>query len=241
MISKKIIINKNNIDIVTTTYNKQFLNNINKKGRVKHNYNLLTDKQFNKCLKSKIKRLKQYNKTLEYIRDNNIFNVFLTVRNINKAGLKKFIDRLRKADKQLQYITLASWSIGLGFHYHIILNTSLAGQEIQLKLKDTNAKLEDIYNKNKLIKYFKKNLNYDTIYILKQYNNVELKSMQIEILSYSKILTYSKTIKYKPVVVKNPSNEQLKDIINNNEYLETIKYNNLDSSIQIDKFQKRGA
>lgn len=239
MISKKIIINKNNIDIVTTNYNKEFLNNINKQGRVKHNYALLSNKRFKKCLKNKIKTLKKYNNTLDFIRDNNEFNIFLTIRNINKQSLKRFVDRLRKTDKQLQYVTLASWSIKIGLHYHIILNTSLSSEQIIQKLKNENVKLENIYNKTKLVKYFKKNLNYDTIHILKQ-TNAELKQMQIEILSYSKILTYSKGIKYKPVTIKNPADEQIKEIYNNSEYIETIEYNNLNSKIQIDKFV-RGA
>ena len=85
---------------------------------------------------------------------------------------------------------------------------------------------------------FKKNLNYDTIHVLKQVDNKELRDKQIEILEYSKILSWSENIKYKPIEIKNPSQEQLQDIYNNKTYLETIEYENLDSKIQIDKFER---
>ncbi len=237
-ISKKIVIDNDKIDIVTTNYNKSFIDNRNNTGRKKHDYELVSDEQFKKCLNQKIKTLKSYDNKLNYIRDNNKFNVFITIRGINRLALKKFIDRVHKADKELQYVTLASWSMDMDLHYHIILNTSLSQEQLESKLKLLDGKIENIYYQKKLLKYFKKNLNYDTSYILRQVDNLELKNKQIEILEYSKILSYSKGIKYKPITIKEPSQEQLQEIYNNSTYLETIEYNNLDSSIQIDKFIK---
>ena len=185
----------------------------------------------------KIKTLKQHNNKLNFIRDNNSFNVFITIRGINQRGLKRFIDRIRKADNQLAYVTLACWSINMDLHYHIILNTSLTQEQLENKLKN-DGKIELIYNQKKLLRYFKKNLNYDTIYILKQIDNKELRDKQIEILSYAKILCYSRNIKHKPTVIKNPSHEQLQNIYATTTYIETIEYQNLDSTVQIDKFEK---
>ena len=235
-VSTKIVINNNKIDIITTNYNSNFMNNINKKGRKKHDYELLSDKELKKCINQKIKTLKNYNKTLDYIKDNNEFNVFLTVRGINKLGLKKLLDRIRKLDSGLEYVTLASWSMEMDLHYHILLNTSLSQEQLEDKLKNLDGNIQDVYYSKKLYKYFKKNLNYDTIYVLKQVDNKELREKQIEILEYSKILSYSKNIKYKPIEIKNPNQEQLQQIYNNNTYLETIEYDKLDSSIKIDKF-----
>ena len=235
-VSKKIIINKENINIITTNYNKDFINNINRQGRKKHNYEMLDDNKFKKCLNQKIKTLKSYNKIIDYIKENNEFNVFLTIRGINKLGLKRLLDRIRKADKKLSYVTLASWSMEIDLHYHILLNTSLSKEQLKSKVKELDNNIQDIYYSNKLYKYIKKNLNYDTIYILKQVDNKELKEKQIEILDYSKILSYSKDVKYKPIEIKNPSQEQLQEIYNNSQYVETIEYNNLNSNIQIDKF-----
>ena len=183
------------------------MNNINKKGRKKHDYELLSDKELKKCINQKIKTLKNYNKTLDYIKDNNEFNVFLTVRGINKLGLKKLLDRIRKLDSGLEYVTLASWSMEMDLHYHILLNTSLSQEQLEDKLKNLDGNIQDVYYSKKLYKYFKKNLNYDTIYVLKQVDNKELREKQIEILEYSKILSYSKNIKYKPIEIKNPNQD----------------------------------
>lgn len=238
-VSKKIIINKENINIITTNYNKDFINNINRQGRKKHNYELLNKEKFNRCLNQKMKTLKSYNKTLDYIQENNEFNVFFTIRGINKLGLKRLLDRIRKADNNLSYVTLASWSIEMDLHYHMLLNTSLSQEQLQSKVKYLDSNIQEIYYSKKLYKYIKKNLNYDTIYILRQIDNEELRYKQIEILEYSKILSYSKDVKYKPIEIKNPTQEQLQNIYNSNEYVETIEYNNLDSTIQIDKFIQR--
>lgn len=237
-VSKKIVIDKNKIDVITTNYNKNFINNINRKGRKKHNYELLSDEELKKCINQKIKTLKKHNKTLDYIRDNNEFNIFLTIRGANKSALKKLLDRIRKFDPGLGYVTLASWSMEMDLHYHILLNTLLSKEQLQGKLKNLDGNIQDIHHCKKLYKYFKKNLNYDTIHVLKQVDNKELRDKQIEILEYSKILSWSENIKYKPIEIKNPSQEQLQDIYNNKTYLETIEYENLDSKIQIDKFQE---
>lgn len=239
-ISKKIVIDKNKIDVITTTYNNNFINNINRRGRKKHDYELLSDNELKKCINQKIHTLKNYNKTLDYIKDNNEFNVFMTIRGANKSSLKKMLDRIRKSDSSLSYITLASWSIEMDLHYHILLKTSLSNDQLQSKLKNLDGNIQEIYYSKKLYNYIKKNLNYDTIHVLKQVDNEELKEKQIEILQYSKILSYSKNIKYKPITIKNPSEDILQDIYNNSdEYKrkETIEYINLDSKIKIDKFE----
>lgn len=234
--SIKIIKDNNKIDIITTEYNKDFTNHINRKGRNKHNFELIDDNQFKKCVYEKITRLKTYNKTLNYIKENNEFNYFLTIRGINKIALKKLIDRLKKADKDLSFVSLASWSISMDLHYHILLNISISETSIKRKLKDINYDLKEIYNKKKLFKYLKKNINFDTIYVLQQ-NNEEFKEKQIDILNYSKILSYSKNIKYKPTIIKNPNGDDLQEIYNNNKYLETIEYTKLSNKITIDKFE----
>lgn len=238
-ISKKIVINNNKIDVITTNFNKNFINNINRAGRKKHNFEMLSDEQFKKCLNQKVKTLKSYNNKLNYIQENNKFNVFLTIRGINKHSLKKLLDRIRKADTGLSYVTLASWSVEIDLHYHILLNTSLSQEQLESKVKELDSNIQEIYYSKKLYKYIKKNLNYDTIYVLKQVNNEELRYKQIEILEYSKILSYSKDIKHKPIIIKNPSQEQLQEIYNSGkyEYQETIEYENLNSKIQIDKFE----
>lgn len=238
--STKIVKDNNKIDIIKTTYSNDFINNINRDGRKKRDYELISDEQFKKCLNQKIATLKAYNKTIDYIKNNNKFNVFLTVRSINKLGLKRLLDRIRKQDGDLKYLTLACWSSELDLHYHILLNTSLNKEQLQSKLKNIDENIQYIYSK-KLYRYIKKNLNYDTIHILRQVDNKELRDKQIEILSYAKILSYSKNVKYKPKEIKNPSQEQLLEIYNTEkyEYDETIEYDKLDSSITIDKFTEK--
>lgn len=214
------------------------MDNINRQGRTKRDYELISDYQFKKCLNQKIATLKSYNKTIDYIKNNNEFNVFLTVRGINKATLKRLLDRVRKQDSELKYLTLACWSSDLDLHYHILLNTFLDKEQLQSKLKEIDNNIQAIYYSKKLYRYIKKNLNYDTIYILKQVNNKDLKDKQIEILSYAKILSYSKNVQYKPTIIKEPTQEQLQEVYNNSTYLETIEYNKIDSQVQIDKFEQ---
>ena len=61
-ISKKIVIDNNKIDIITTNYNDKFIQNRNNTGRKKHDFELLSDDQFKKCLNQKIKKLSDYDK-----------------------------------------------------------------------------------------------------------------------------------------------------------------------------------
>ena len=239
--SKKIRIDKDNIDIITTTYNKEFLDSINRNGRVKHDFNLLNDERLVKSINQKVKTLKSYNNTIDYIKNNNEFNYFLTVRGINRFSLKKLFDRIRKQDPNLKFISLASWSVDSPLHYHILLNTNLSKSELNKRLEKLDSNLQQIYS-NKVHNYIKKNINFDTIHVLKQFtkelDNEELKSKVVEILDYSKILSYSKNIKHKPIEIKNPSKETLQEIYNNDTYLETIEYKNVDSHVQIDKFNR---
>ena len=83
--SKKIVeyskrgSNEKSIDTITVKYPASFLKNINKRGRVKKEHENLNKVEF---------------------------NYFLTIRGINKSSFKKILDRLRKADKSLQYVCL---------------------------------------------------------------------------------------------------------------------------------------
>lgn len=235
-ISKKIIINNDKTDIVTTTYNQSFISNINTRGRRKHNFELLDDEQFRKCINQKIRQLKGYNRKLDAIAMNNDFNFFITLNKINSLALKKFIDRVHKADKELKYVTLACWTIDTGLHYHILFNTSLTASQLQDKLKLIDNDVKPIYDLKYLINYFKKNINFNTCHILTKFDNEELKDIQIEILEYSKILVTSKNVKM-PKIIKNPTEEQLQDVYSSNEYLESFEYTKLDSTIIVDKFK----
>lgn len=246
-ISKKIIINNDKTDIVTTTYNQSFISNINTRGRMKHNFELLDDEQFSKCINQKIRQLKGYNRKLYAIAKNNDFNFYITLNKINSLALKKFIDRVHKADKELKYVTLACWTINMGLHYHILFNTSLTSSQLKDKLKLLDCNVKSIYDLEGLIVYFKKNINYNTCHILRLfyaeelrktliYTEEEIKDKQIEVLEYSKILVTSKNLKM-PNIIKNATEEQLQDVYSNNEYLESFEYTKLDSTITVDKFK----
>ena len=237
-VSQKIVIYNDNIDIVTTVYDKDFSKNINRDGRKKHDFELISDKQFRKCLNEKIKRLKAHNKTLNYIRDNNSFNFYITIRGINALALKNFITRVRKADKELQYVSLASWSITSDLHYHILFNTNLSIEQLKSKSKKFDIDIKIITNQKELLSYFKKNLNYDTIHVLKHFDILDFRNKQIEILECSKILNYSHGIKHKPIIIKDPAPEQVEMVYNKYTYLhdDSFEYNNLDSTIRVDKF-----
>ena len=91
-------------------------------------------------------------------------------------------------------------------HYHILFYTNLSYKDLQKKMKDiVDYKIESIYYQKGLLRYFKKNINYDIIYILKQdsKNNSELREKQIEILKYK----FSGSFDYK-VLGSNVSVEQ---------------------------------
>ncbi|MBE6087362.1 MAG: hypothetical protein E7206_04780 [Clostridium beijerinckii] len=236
--SKKIITSNNKTDIVTTTYQTSFLSNINRKGRRKHDYNLLGHNQFTKCLNQKVLALKKYNKQLDYIAENNTFNYFVTINGITKKTLKKIINRVHMADKQLTFVTLASWTANADLHYHILFYSSLDKSQLENKLNEGDALVKEIYDLEGLIRYFKRNINYDTCYILRQIDNKDLHPKQIEILQYSKILSTSKNLAL-PKIIKNPSQQQLENIYSNNTFIESIKYKKLDSSIIIDKFKNK--
>lgn len=241
-ISKKIIKDNEKVMVITTEYSDTFHKNINRAGRRKKDYRLLNEERLKEAIRHKIKNLKKYNKVLDCIEVSNSFNCFLTVRGINKNKMKKIFDCLRKKDNRLEYIRLAAWSIESDLHYHILLNSSLSIKEIEEKLRGIDYDLQDIYDTKKLFKYLKKNINFDVIHILKQLDNNDLREKQIEILEYSNILSFSKGINTKPEdteVIKNPTEEQLSEVYKGDKYryMETVEYDKLDSSIQIDKFE----
>lgn len=236
--SKKIKIDNSNIDLIETNYNTKFLDNINRYGRNKvDNYDLLSDEEFKKKLNEAQRKLKNYNRKIDYIYKNNTFKYFLTLRGINKQGLKRALDRIRKADSNLSYVSLASWTVKTDLHYHILLNTKLSIEDLNKKLKKNDSDIQNIYS-DRVKNYIKKNINYDTSYILRQVDNTELKDKQIEILEYSKILSYSKDIKHEPIEIKNPTSEQLEEVYNST-YLETRNYNKIASEVTVHKFIKK--
>lgn len=236
-ISKKIIINNTEINLIKTNYNENFLNIRNKKGRTNKDYYKLSDKEFINCLNQAQIKIRKYNKTLEYIFKNNEFKYHITLSKTNKLGLKRAIDRIKKTDKDLSYVSLASWTIETDLHYHMLVNTRLTIEELNKKLKNIDSNITEIYS-SRILKYLKKNINYDTLSVLRNIDKKELKDKQIEILEYSKILNYSKDIKYKPIEIKNPTEEQIEEIKKNTTYLKTIEYKKVDSNVIIEKFEK---
>lgn len=236
-ISKKIIINNTEINLIKTNYNENFLNIRNKKGRTNKDYYKLSDKEFINCLNQAQIKIRKYNKTLEYIFKNNEFKYHITLSKTNKLGLKRAIDRIKKTDKDLSYVSLASWTIETDLHYHMLVNTRLTIEELNKKLKNIDSNITEIYS-SRILKYLKKNINYDTLSVLRNIDKKELKDKQIEILEYSKILSYSKDIKYKPTEIKNPTEEQIEEIKKNTTYLKTIEYKKVDSNVIIEKFEK---
>lgn len=241
-ISKKIIIDNNKINLIETNFNSNFLNTRNKKGRTNKDYYKLNDKKFINCLNQAQIKIRKYNKTLEYIFKNNEFNnkfkYHVTLRGINKLGLKRAIDRIKKADKALSFVSLASWTINTDLHYHILINTKLTIEELNKKLKKIDSNIREVYSMSGLLNYLRKNLNYDTLNVLRNIDNEELKDKQIEILEYSKILSYSKDIKYKPIEIKKPTEEQIEEIKKDTTYLGKIEYKKLDCNVTIEKFEK---
>ncbi|ELP5185394.1 hypothetical protein VB566_15115 [Clostridium perfringens] len=236
-ISKKIVINNTEINLIETNYNENFLNIRNKKGRTNKDYYKLSDKEFINCLNQAQIKIRKYNKTLEYIFKNNEFKYHITLSKTNKLGLKRAIDRIKKTDKDLSYVSLASWTIETDLHYHMLVNTRLTIEELNKKLKNIDSNITEIYS-SRILKYLKKNINYDTLSVLRNIDKKELKDKQIEILEYSKILSYSKDIKYKPIEIKNPTEEQIEEIKKNTTYLKTIEYKKVDSNVIIEKFEK---
>ena len=119
----------------------------------------------------------------------------------------------------------------------MLVNTRLTIEELNKKLKNIDSNITEIYS-SRILKYLKKNINYDTLSVLRNIDKKELKDKQIEILEYSKILSYSKDIKYKPIEIKNPTEEQIEEIKKNTTYLKTIEYKKVDSNVIIEKFEK---
>lgn len=82
----------------------------------------------------------------------------MTLRGINKTSMKKFLDRIRKADKNLKYLSLASWSQSLDLHYHILLYTNLTRNDLKKKMRDIkDYNIQSIYSIKTLLNYFNKN------------------------------------------------------------------------------------
>ena len=239
-IAQKIIESGNRINIIEKTYNNSFKGIINRNGRPKRNFELISDDVLKKCKYEKIHSLKKYNRKLNFIINNNKFNYFITIRGINSKSLKKFLGRVRKSDKELKYLTLASWSKNLDMHYHILFYTNLSYEDLQKKMKDiVDYKIESIYYQKGLLRYFKKNINYDIIYILKQdsKNNSELREKQIEILKYGKLMNINKKVNTK-VEIKNPTHEQLNYIRNNYKFSGSFDYKVLGSNVSVEQYIK---
>lgn len=239
-ISKKLVITDDKIDLITTNYSNTFINNINRRGRTAIvDYDLLTDEQFKKMKQNKINLLK--NKTIKKL-DNlcnlNKFNYWITIHVNSQSDYSKFIDRIKKADKQLKFISLASWSMESNLHYHILIQSTLEIDTINRKMSKLNFDCKKVTNQTTLIGYLRKNIAKDIINVLSS-EDLDLKHKQIEVLQSKNILSYSKNI-IKPIVKKLDKDIKFADIeeLQGAEYLETIEYNNLDSKIQIDKFEK---
>ena len=236
--AQKIIKSNNRIDVIETTYNNSFKNVINRNGRPKRDFELMSDTAFKKCKYEKINLLKKYNRKLDFIINHNRFNYFITIRGINSESLKKFLDRVRKNDKELRYLTLASWSKNLNMHYHILFYTKLSYEELERKMKNIiDYKIIDIYYQRGLLKYFKKNINYDTIYILKQNSekNSELRDKQIEILKYGKLININKKVN-KEIEIRKPSIEQINQIKKNNKLITSFNYKLLSSNVNVKRY-----
>lgn len=237
--SVKIKYNIGRVDIINTIYDDKFTENINRKGRSKiiDTELLINNKELliPKLLQAEKKIRKNY-KTLQYILKESTFDFFITLSNITKDNYKKFIDRLRKSDKNLAYLSIAAWSKTSDLHYHIVVKTILSLSQLESKTQHLDIDIKSIYNQQQLIGYFGKNLIDDTISILKEVDNKNFIDKQLDILRYSKILTYSKNIN-KPLEIRNPSDDQLKAIKQNAIYSKTLEYSKGNSLIKIDKFK----
>lgn len=233
----KVLRSKRAPKIITTNYSENFTNHINRNGRPRKDFEKISDVQLKKCIEEKIKLLKSYKNRLNYIVSYNTFNCFVTLRGINKTSMKKFLDRIRKADKGLKYLSLASWSQSLDLHYHILLYTNLTRNDLKKKTKDIkDFDIQSICSIDKLLRYFKKNVNFDTIHILQQdsSNNDELRTKQIEILKYGKTINVSTNIE-KQQVIRNPSNEEL-TFIRRNKLVEEFCYKRINSNVKVERY-----
>lgn len=95
----KVLQSKRAPKIITINYSEDFTNHINRNGRPVKDLEKISDVQLKKYMEQKIKLLKSYKNSLDYIVSYNTFNFFVTLKGINKTSMKKFLDRIRKADK----------------------------------------------------------------------------------------------------------------------------------------------
>jgi|SRR3712207_1316335 len=241
-ISKKLVINKDKIDLITTRYNNNFLNNINRKGRKVIDYDNLSVEELRTIKQNKINYLKSKTiKKLDNLCKLNNFKYWITIHVNSKKQYNNLMDTLKKADKELKFLSLASWSIESNLHYHIMINSILSKQDIEKrlqKLNDYDIKL--IENQSRLTGYLRKNIVTDVIFILNSADE-KFNDKQLQILKYKNLLSCSKNLN-KTIIKKIDSNssiediEELKDTIHLTD--NTIVFKNRDSIIQIDKFIK---
>ena len=192
--SIKIKYNIDSIDIINTTYNDKFIHNINRHGRskiidikyLKNNKELFISK-----LAQAEKKIRKNYEDLQYFLRTYTFNFFITLSGITKKEYMKFIDRLRKADKNLDYVSIAAWSEKSDLHYHIVIKTILAFSQLKDKIKFVDN--EDLIDKQLEILSYSKILNYSK-YIKKP---LEIKNPSIhELKAISENYNCVKTIKF---------------------------------------------
>lgn len=243
--SKKLITinDKNNkkIDLITTEYNDNFINNRNNKGRPIINYYNLSEEEFKLKKQNKINHLKRKTiKELDVLCFLNVFKYLITIHVNNKKQYNNLMDKLKKADKNMSFLSLASWSKISNLHYHILLNSSLNNENIEKRLNYLDYDIKLINNQKNLVGYLRKNIVKDTIGVL-NLDTEEVKNKQIDILKYKNILSHSRNLN-KPIIKKIDSNLKIKDIKELKDTIhlknDTITYKNIDSTVKIDKFIK---
>ncbi len=237
-----IVEKENSVDIIHTEFDDKKLS-----GRKNVDYSKLYGDDFRHYLTEKINRIYRYNSDLIDYGKNNDFDYFITLSNITPKHRGTILEKIRKKDSSSAYICLAAWTITSDLHYHIMLKTSLSKEEVEKLLTKCNSKVKEIYDQPGLINYFRKNLNYDTIYVLKQTENTtldinldELREKQLEILYYSKILAPSTDIKKTKVnKIKNATKDQVEKAIKDCNYDKTIEYKKVTANVKIDKYVKK--
>ena len=233
--SQKMIIVKDNITLITTEYKDEF-GSLSTRGRTKKDFNNMSGYELNEKKKSKIKRLRnKIIRDIENICDLNVFKYYVTIHVNTREDYKKLMNRLKKADKGLKFLSLAAWSFKSDLHYHILIDSTLSLSEVTkrlYKLKDYDIQV--IRNK-KLVGYFRKNIVDDIIKVLNS-EDEELRDKQIEILKFEKILSYSRNI-IKPEVKIIESIEDLKEL-ERAEHQQTKEYTSGSSRVIINKFLK---
>lgn len=240
-VSKKLIIIKDSKNFITTTYNQTFVDSINRLGRKagSPNYDTMDSFLFQTLKDKKIKNLKKKAKErhdLDNYSKLNQFDYYITIRDIDKDQYIKLINKLRKADKAMIYLSLASWSMKESLHYHILIQSFLTTEEIEKRTKDFDTDIQTITDQEGLIGYFKKNLIADIIQVL----NSDNKQRKIEIMEYTNILSASRNI-IRPTIIKLPTDINISDIeeLKDTEYLESKKYHNKNSIVEVDMFKDK--